>query len=319
MAFENHVTLFNFRHAPTPFCGHFTPFFDGHCHHAHKPLNFGQSFLLGFSMALNPFCNPMRFMGFNNCSPFNQPFLPYGNGNFYNQLPFAPLPRFNAPSIQELWSLSNTIKDSQPKFEYNVSQNPQQLWKSAVGQKSYQFNPTSWNNKTFSSKTSNSRNTSTSYNKPVNGTIDHSYANLSKAEAEKKAQNDSRLERLSGGQGWSLANTFETDIPYAKKGTSEILTRVAELVGENLVITSALGTAGTSKQTTPHEIGGYVSHHNAENPKLDIDCRDNAHVKQLAQKLEATGYFSHIHQHATHIDVQIDPNKFKKGSLSVVA
>ena len=89
------------------------------------------------------------------------------------------------------------------------------------------------------------------------------------------------------------------------------------MVGEELVITSALGTAGTSTQGTPHEIGGYVSHHNAENPKLDIDIRNPEHGIALKEKLQNTGYFSHILLESDHLDVQIDPSKFE--SLSITA
>ena len=52
----------------------------------------------------------------------------------------------------------------------------------------------------------------------TNVDIDNSYANLSQNKALEKAKNDTRLEKLSGSSKWSVANTFRTDIPYAKKG-----------------------------------------------------------------------------------------------------
>ena len=194
------------------------------------------------------------------------------------------------------------------------------------------YNPSlSWSNFTPSKTTNHSTAVSktpstasstpafTAYSKSVSGGVDASYSSLSRENALDKAKNDSRLECLKGGKGWSLAGTFNTDIPYAKKGTSEILTRVAEMVGESLVITSALGTAGTALEKTPHAIGGYVSHHNAENPKLDVDITSKTHGERLAKKLQETGYFSHISIESDHLDVQIDPSKFRKEALSVVA
>jgi len=311
MAFCNIFMNFNFRLPSMNFCGCSSPFVGGwNFPPMPRFFNFGGSSLFG--------CCGNGFLGFGGFSPF------MGFNNFtpnyfasYNQGIFR-FPNYTPPSNQNLWS------------GFKPSTNSNQNFTSWANQLSAQNKP-NWSNFTpskttysFSSSSSSSSGakaySSTSYSKSVSGSVDNSYSRLSKSEAERKAQNDPRLERLNGGQGWSLASSsFRTDIPYAKKGTSEILTKVSKLVGENLVITSALGTAGTASASTPHQIGGYVSHHNAENPKLDIDCRDNAHVKQLAQKLEATGYFSHIHQHATHIDVQIDPSKFNEERLSVVA
>lgn len=139
------------------------------------------------------------------------------------------------------------------------------------------------------------------------GSINNEYSNLSKSEAYKKALNDTNLEKLTGGRNWSIAeSSFITDIPFAKKGTGAILEKVASLIGENLVITSALGTG---ENGNPHVKGGYASHHNAENPKLDI--RINGNGKELAQKLKNTGYFTRVSTESDHLDVQIDPDKFK--------
>lgn len=147
----------------------------------------------------------------------------------------------------------------------------------------------------------------TTYNRKTIGNIDNSYTKLNQAQATQKARKDSNLEELRGGKNWKVANTFHTDIPFAKKGTSAILQKVAQEIGEDLVITSALGT-GEAKN--PHKKGGYASHHNAENPKLDIAT--NGHGTALAQKLRNTGYFSRVSLESDHLDVQIDINKFKK-------
>lgn len=137
--------------------------------------------------------------------------------------------------------------------------------------------------------------------------IDNSYLHLSQKQAEEKAKKDSNLELLKGGKNWSVSNkSFVTDIPYAKKGTGAILDKVATMIGEKLVITSALGTGESGN---PHQKSGYESHHNAENPKLDIRIRGNG--KELANKLKSTGYFSRVSTEKDHLDVQIDITKFK--------
>lgn len=139
-----------------------------------------------------------------------------------------------------------------------------------------------------------------------NTEIDNSYMYLSLEQAKQKAKNDSNLELLKGGKNWSVAcESFITDIPYAKKGTGVILDKVAGMIGEKLTITSALATG---EKNNPHQKNGYESHHNAENPKLDIRTNGNGYL--LAQKLESTGYFSLINVEGNHLDVQINPSKF---------
>lgn len=147
----------------------------------------------------------------------------------------------------------------------------------------------------------------TNYTKSTSGSINHSYINLSQKEAFEKAKTDSNLEQLCGGTNWSISEgSFVTDIPFAKKGTAAILDKVTSLIGEKLVITSALGTGEAGN---PHVKNGYASHHNAENPKLDI--RLNGDGKSLAKKLKATGYFSRVSLERDHLDVQIDPSKYQ--------
>ena len=135
--------------------------------------------------------------------------------------------------------------------------------------------------------------------------VDTSYSKLSRSKALEKAKQDPRLEELSGGKGWSVArDSFITDIPYARKYTGEILSFVSSLIGDNLVITSALGTAGTKNNKTPHKLSkSYATHHNAENPKLDI--RTNGNSKKLQRKLLETGFFSRVAIEPDHLDVQI--------------
>lgn len=147
------------------------------------------------------------------------------------------------------------------------------------------------------------------YSRNVSGNINNNYANLSKSAAYQKALNDSNLENLSsGGNRWQISTaSFRTDIPFAKKGTGKILDKVASNIGCDLVVTSALGTGQAGN---PHQRGGYVSHHNADNPKLDLKIPSGMSSSSFAKKLKNTGYFSHVLNEGDHIDVQIDPEKY---------
>ena len=140
--------------------------------------------------------------------------------------------------------------------------------------------------------------------------VDTSYAKLSRDKALKKAAKDPRLERLKGGNGWSVSlDSFITDIPYAKKHTGAILSFVSSIIGENLVVTSALGTHGTRNNRTPHKVTqNYCTHHNAENPKLDI--RSNGHPKKLQKMLLNTGLFARVSIEPDHLDIQIKPEVY---------
>ena len=77
--------------------------------------------------------------------------------------------------------------------------------------------------------------------------VDTSYSKMNREKALKKARNDSRLEELKGGDGWSVSKeSFITDIPFAKKFTGKILSIVSKIIGEHITVTSALGTGGTN-------------------------------------------------------------------------
>lgn len=145
-------------------------------------------------------------------------------------------------------------------------------------------------------------------------TTSGSFASMSRSEALKAAQNNPNLEKLSGGIGWSISSaSFTNDIPYAKKGTSDILARVSKQIGEDLVITSALGT-----KNSPHvKTSSSESHYNEENPKLDIGGGlSHTQAESLRSKLLNTGYFSRVevekHGDTAHLDVQIKDSAFKK-------
>lgn len=131
------------------------------------------------------------------------------------------------------------------------------------------------------------------------------FGSMSKSEAIRAAKNNSNLEHLGGGKGWSVSDSsFVNDIPYAKKGMSKFLTKLSAQIGETLVVTSALGTANS-----PHSKNG--GHYDASNPKLDFGGGlTNSEANSLAGKLENTGYFSHIlveeHGDGTaHVDVKV--------------
>lgn len=215
--------------------------------------------------------------------------------NFLPQLPQVSLfnfesmnlfdiPKFTTPKI---WDSFNSFKWQMPTFSNFTFELPKfsfsEVKKSAGTNKSFNFS------------------------QKINGNINNSYLNLSKSAAYQKAKTDSNLEELSSGNRWQISKgSFVTDIPFAKKGTAAILDKVTDMIGENLTITSALGTG---EGANPHQKGGYSSHHNAENPKLDISTRGkNANL--LAQKLKDTGYFTRVSIESTHLDVQIDPKKF---------
>ena len=141
--------------------------------------------------------------------------------------------------------------------------------------------------------------------------VDTSYSRLNRSTAILKAKNDPRLEKLDGGKGWSVASeSFITDIPYAKKYTGKILSTVASIIGEHITVTSALGTGGTKNGKTPHKVTqNYCTHHNAENPKLDI--RTNGHAGKLRKKLIATGLFSRVSIEPDHLDIQIKHDVYR--------
>ena len=112
---------------------------------------------------------------------------------------------------------------------------------------------------------------------------------------------------------------FCNDIPYAKKGTGALLTKISDEIGEELIVTSALGT-----KTSPHSKGNSsCSHYNEKNPKLDFGGGLNhSEATSLANKLKNTGYFSRVAVEANgdgnyHLDVQIKDSAYN--SLNVTA
>lgn len=145
------------------------------------------------------------------------------------------------------------------------------------------------------------------------------YKNMLRKEAIENANKDDNLEKLKGGEGWSVATScFKNDIPYAKKGINKLLDKLRELIGINFQITSALGTKNSphNKGRNPNAAAG---HYDQNNPKLDIqpmNCSVAA-VEKLCAKFKATGLFKfvNVEKHSdgktAHIDCQFSEEAFK--------
>ena len=130
------------------------------------------------------------------------------------------------------------------------------------------------------------------------------FSTMTKTEAIRAAEASSYLEKLTAGNGWSVSSaSFTNDIPYARKGMGSFLTRLSKEIGENLVVTSALGTA-----TSPHAKDG--GHYDETNPKLDFGGGLTiAAAHSLKSKLDNTGYFSRVEVevdgNTAHLDVKV--------------
>lgn len=138
------------------------------------------------------------------------------------------------------------------------------------------------------------------------------YRNLTREEALNAAKNDPSLERLvttvskNGHKVIISEASFVNDIPYAKKGTMDVLLAAADKIGRDLTITSALGC-----KTSPHS-GTFTgnSHYNPTNPKIDFGgglSPDEA--SRLEAELESTGLFNFVTREidgkTAHLDAQI--------------
>ena len=148
-----------------------------------------------------------------------------------------------------------------------------------------------------------------------NGTSGDNYAYLTRTNALRKAKSDSNLEELKGGRRWQISSeSFIEDIPFARKGVSKLLDRICDEIGEDLVITSALGTINSPHSKSISRSG--ASHYNPKNPKLDIGgglSVDKA--KELQRKLKNTGLFSRVEVEVdgttAHLDVQFKESAFQ--------
>jgi hypothetical protein len=255
--------------------------------------------------------NVNPFQQFNNCLSGTTPYFNYNVG-VGTSMPNMLL-GFSLSSAPALWSNSDlNYSLQQPKLFNTLGVN---------NASNFNFNtPAIWNGTGMSnsytppaSTTSNSSSQrSTSQSTSSGRACNYKYARLSRSAALTEAAKNPNLEKLSGGNGWSVSNnSFANDIPYARKGTSAILSKAAAQIGQNITITSALGT-----KTSPHvKSTGYASHYNETNPKLDIGG-GLSHHKALAlqKKLLATGYFSRVSVESdgatSHLDVQIKESAY---------
>lgn len=247
------------------------------------------------------------------------------NNMFFNNGFQCGFPMFNwgfagFPWVNNFWGVnSNNIKTNDVNiWDYlnessNKTNNSPSVFTNFWEQMSnnYAKNNFSWQNISYSSKPSTGKK-----NYTYSGGL---YANMNRLEALKKAEKDPKLEKLTGGNGWSISEaSFINDIPYAKKGTGLVLAKAARLTGENLVVTSALGT-----KDSPHaKNSGSASHYNSDNPKLDLGGGlSPEQANSLKAKLDSTGLFSRIMVESdgatAHLDVQIADSAFK--SLDTVA
>ncbi len=251
--------------------------------------------------------------------------LPSFSGNFWNMpAAFGGLNLWNNWNNFSLLGNFNTLGIWNNGFSENETANKDfysDFWKSfkATGNNSVNFKNNdmfrfSWSDYKVPEKTKFQWDLQSS--SPSTGI---SYSTMSRDAALKAAAADSALERLSGGKGWSISDaSFINDIPYARKGTGAILEKVSDMIGEDIVVTSALGT-----KTSPHvKSESSASHYNRENPKLDLGGGLTlAQAQELKTKLDKTGMFALVEVESdgstAHLDVQIAESAFK--SLDTLA
>ena len=222
-----------------------------------------------------------------------------GNWGWYN----SPMFFGNTMNLSEgIFNWENLYNPEQPqKFDFS------KLWEAVSS------NNNSTNTSLFSFSWENFKPAAI-WNSGTKKSSDTDYAALSRSSALEAAAKDPNLEKLTGGKGWSISeSSFINDIPYARKGVSTILTRAAELTGETLVVTSALGT-----KDSPHAKGtSEASHYNSKNPKLDFGGGLSLSAAEaLKKKLDDTGLFSRVDVEkdgdTAHLDVQIASSAFEK-------
>ena len=264
----------------------FNNFYPNYYNNIFAPIASGFSAILGnqnFNVSIN--YNSSPWLG--GVSGFTQNWFNFGNN--YNSIGF---PNFN---FNFDWS---SVKFNMPTYTPSIS---------------YKFEK---HNKTGNIKKNNKISKRGKYE---NGARD--FGTMWRDEALVAAKNSKFLENIeSGGTGWTLHSaSFTTDIPYARKGTKAILDKVYEQTGIEMRITSALGTKGrNSSIRTPHSGAGDYStssHFYEANPKIDI-CAVNGNIKQLAEKLKATGLFDRVSLESDHIDVRIKDSAYSQFSAT---
>ena len=145
------------------------------------------------------------------------------------------------------------------------------------------------------------------------------YSSMTREEALAAAAADENLEELitsKTSKGRSVivdSASFVNDIPYAKDGTMEILLEVADSIGQDIKITSALGTS-----SSPHvKTTSGASHYDAKNPKLDFGGWMSAReANALRSSLLKTGKFESVVAECDgdtwHLDVKIKDSAYEE-------
>ena len=240
---------------------------------------------------------------FSNFSLFNFGCNGFNQFSFMNQYPNVGI--MNSPSIFTNFTPTNFAPTtfSFPDTPY-VLNSSTSIFNTPSWDSSYTLSITSPTN-TFTS------NSFSSTSHAANKTYNSKFATMSKSEAVNAAEANPNLEKLSGGNGWRISsNSFVNDIPYARKGMNAFLTKLSSQIGENLVVTSALGTA-----TSPHSKNG--GHYDETNPKLDFGGgMSESEAYLLKAKLDGTGYFSRVEVEVdgttAHLDVKVKENELAK-------
>ena len=284
------------------------------------------SFNLGFNMGLG-FTNLL----FGGRSFFN---FPPAFGMFSSGFMSSPPPLILPPNISSIFEVpkfeNNHIDYSAPWMQPTTFK-PMMDTLSFGGSAQFFSNPPIINNPVVTNQNSGNN---TGSNTPVytassaGSKVD--YYNTTKTNAEAAAKKDENLECLKDLQiypsmpplqrtyGVTISSaSFINDIPYAKKGTMEILKKAAQEIKEDLVITSALGTS-----TSPHSLnkdGGVEgTHYDPNNPKIDLGGGLTSQLQSntLAEKLMATGYFDFVEPECDgvtwHLDLRIKDSAYEE-------
>lgn len=262
-------------------------------------LNMNNFTFKNFSFNSEGFTTPN--LGLNNYRTFNNTNVTFNNNFGWNSY---------FPPIGDTFVSSNTNSfNTQPNYNFNYSYTPTYAINTTIN-----YTPSTY----FAPLPSSGRTTGSSTVSRNPSLVD--YKSLTRSEALNAAKRDPYLERLMttvSDKGYTITINedvdFINDIPYARKGTMDVLLAAADRVGRNLRVTSALGS-----KTSPHSGSSTGnSHYNPNNPKIDFGggmSHDTA--KALKRDLESTGLFNFVNIEydgdTAHLDAQIKMSAYDK-------
>lgn len=263
------------------------------------------NFNFNFGWNINPFggfgcCNKVGL--YNYINPMNTSCFNY-YGNSYSEPP-TMFDTFNRCTASlDYTNLSQNYQNVNYTSMTSIGQNMQYDWSKQISQIKLYVPET---------KKKNEKKDEGDNGEKIN------YASLSREEALKKAKNDPNLEELvtttsSKGHKVIISSVdFENDIPYAKKGTMEILLKVADEIGKDITVTSALGTSSSPHSGKEDQTG----HYDPINPKIDFGGNlTSEEANKLKEALEATGHFEFVdkedHGTTAHLDARIDKKSYE--------